>query len=351
MMLYFTELFPNSHKEINDVVVKYSGISDRYTLRNALQKGIYYGMLTNVSVELRPDVPMTDFSFAKLLQKDFGLEIVSDRSPLTFSDYDNLMKKVRSGFAYKVIQNLSQTAPVPNIPVNTALSIPSTDRLPTADNFYILESVYAILQENYLRSSTLDQKELIYSATEGMVQGLGDQYTKFFRPDASADFYNSLDGTIVGIGVVIEVDAQGYMSITDVLSHSPAEKVGLLAKDRIIQINGTDVTTKNGIADDILNLRGKEGTSVRIKVQSGKEVHEFTVIREKIQVKLVETGTLKNAFYIKLSEVGTGTDVLIKKAIKEFLATKKQRLILDLRDNPGGSLFETKKILDYFVDA
>lgn len=136
------------------------------------------------------------------------------------------MQKVRTGFAYKVIKNLglqNNTLHTSENPKNT--TIPSTARLPTADNFYILESVYSLLQDNYLRSDGLTQKELVYSAAEGMVDGLGDQYTKFFRPDASADFYNSLDGTIVGIGVVVEIDAAGYLSITDVISHSPAEKV------------------------------------------------------------------------------------------------------------------------------
>jgi hypothetical protein len=71
LILYFTELFPDNNKSINDVVVKYSGLSDRATLRNALQKGIYYGMIPNTSTELHPDVPMTDRAFAKMLQKDF----------------------------------------------------------------------------------------------------------------------------------------------------------------------------------------------------------------------------------------------------------------------------------------
>jgi len=88
-----------------------------------------------------------------------------------------------------------------------------------------------------------------------MVSELGDQYTKFFRPDASTDFHNSLDGNIVGIGVVIEVDSQGYLSVTDVISHSPAEKAGIFPKDRIIQIDGQNVSTKDGISDDILRLR------------------------------------------------------------------------------------------------
>lgn len=71
LILYFTDLFPQNNKSISEVVVKYSGISDRQTLRTALQKGIYYGMLPNTSSELHPDAPMNDRSFAKLLQKDF----------------------------------------------------------------------------------------------------------------------------------------------------------------------------------------------------------------------------------------------------------------------------------------
>lgn len=207
--LYFTELFPVSHREINDIVVKYSGISGRYTLYDALKRGIYYGMIPNTSTELHPDTPMTDRGFARLLQKDFGLVIQADISPLTLVDYEKFMKNVRTSFAYKTIQTLNQKDL--SVPVTTeasSSSLPKVERLPTADNFYILESVYSILQDNYLRSDTLTQKDLVYAATEGMVSELGDQYTKFFRPDASIDFHNTLDGTIVGIGVVVEVDPQ-----------------------------------------------------------------------------------------------------------------------------------------------
>lgn len=352
LILYFTELFPDNNKSINEVVVKYSGLSDRATLRNALQKGIYYGMLPNLSTELHPDAPMTDRAFAKMLQKDFWLVITADLSELTFTDYENLMKNVRNGFAYKVIKSLATPTKIENpVPTTeTDVNFSSASRLPTADNFYVLESVYSLLQDNYLRSSTLDQKELIYAATEGMVNELGDQYTKFFRPDASADFHNSLDGTVVGIGVVIEVDPQGYLSVTDVIRAGPADKAGILPKDRIIQINGINVSTKDGIADDIGNLRGKEGTSVDVTVQTGKNIHTLTIVRQKVQIKLVETDTVQNAFRIKYSEVWLGTDALFRAALQKFLKTGKKRLILDLRNNPGGSLFETKNVLNYFIE-
>ena len=68
LTLYFSELFPVVNQEVNSVVVKYSGISNRYALRSALQRGIYYGMIPNASTELDPDRPMNDRSFSQLLK-------------------------------------------------------------------------------------------------------------------------------------------------------------------------------------------------------------------------------------------------------------------------------------------
>lgn len=111
------------------------------------------------------------------------------------------------------------------------------------------------------------------------------------------------------------------------------------------------MSTKNGIADDIFTLRGEEGTSVDVTIQSGKIIKNITIIRQKIQVNLVETDDTQSAFRLKYSEVGFGTDKLFKDALQKFIKSGKKRLILDLRSNPGGSLFETKNILNYFISA
>lgn len=66
---------------------------------------------------------------------------------------------------------------------------------------------------------------------------------------------------------------------------------------------------------------------------------------------MVDTEVRQNAFVIKYAEVGFGTDELMRSALEQFLASGKNRLILDLRNNPGGSLFETKNILNYFIEA
>ncbi len=293
---------------------------------------------------------MNDRSFAQLLKKHFGLEISTDLSPLTLLDYHQYMSSVRISYAYQLIQELNKgVVKGTDESVVTHNSAPEGDRLSTADNYHLLDSVYSILHDNYLKSKSINERDLIYGATEWLVNQLGDQYTKFFRPDASTDFQNSLDGTVVGIGVIIDVDVKWSLLITDVISHSPAEKAGIRPKDRIVGIDGIPVTTEDGIEDDILRLRGQEGTQVQVNVLTNKTTRTVTIIRAKIQIQLVETEELAKAFRITYGEVGFGTDKLIRDALGKFLQTGKKRLIFDLRNNPGGSMFETRNILNFFI--
>lgn len=346
LTMYFSELFPNLTPEINSVTLKFNGIGNRTGLRAALQKAVYYGMLPNSTTEMAPDREMTDRAFSQLLRRHFGVRLASDESALTQSDYDAFMVTIRASFAYRLLRLMN----APDENTTQAETIPESSKLSNANNYYLLEKIYSILKENYLRNDKFNDSELIYGAAEWLVNELGDQHTKFFRPDASTDFRNSLDGNIVGIGVVIDVDAQWSLLITDVIRHSPADKAGLMAGDKIVKIDENAVTTEDGIADDIGRLRGKVLTQVEVTVLSGKLTKTVAIVREIIHVPLVETQTLDTAYKIIFWEVAFGTDVLMKEALESFLKSGKKRLILDLRDNPGGSMAETRNILNYFID-
>lgn len=345
LTMYFTEIFPTLTPEISNVTVKYSGIGTRSGLRGALQRGIYYEMLPNTAATLRPDEPMSDRAFSQLLRHHFGTRIASDDSLLTPDDYERFMVSIRTSFAYRVFRLLNtpeeNTAPV---------SVSPESKLSQADNYYLLENIYNLLQQNYLRGEKFNQAELIYGAAEWLVNELGDQHTKFFRPDASTDFKNSLDGNIVGIGVIIDIDATGSLNITDVIRHSPAEKSGLSSGDKIIKIDGIAVSTENGIVDDIARLRWQPQTQVEVTVQSGKVIKTVAIVREIIHVEQVETEELTDSYRIIFWEVATGTDIIMEGALQGFLSSGKKRLILDLRNNPGGSLAETRSILNYWID-
>lgn len=97
-------------------------------------------------------------------------------------------------------------------------------------------------------------------------------------------------------------------------------------------------------------LRGPEGTKVEITLISHQQIKVVTLTRSLIPVPLVETQIFDAAFYLKYYEVAFDSDDLIRDALSDFLKSGKKRLILDLRDNPGGSMLETRNILNFFID-
>lgn len=103
MTLYFTEIFPTVDQDIDDIIVKFSDIGLRHSLRSALQRGIYYGMMPNTDVPLNPDTMMTDRAFAQILRLHFGTEITGDTSSLTMSDYERYMQPIRTSYAYRLL--------------------------------------------------------------------------------------------------------------------------------------------------------------------------------------------------------------------------------------------------------
>lgn len=162
LTMYFSELFPNTLPEINNVTLKYSGIGNRTGLRTALQKAVYYQMLPNSAVEMTPDREMTDRAFAQLLRRHFGVRLSSDESPLTQSDYDTFMTTIRASFAYRLLRLMNDSEDIPAQPD----TIPESSKLSNANNYYLLEKIYSILQENYLKGDKFKDSELIYGAAE-----------------------------------------------------------------------------------------------------------------------------------------------------------------------------------------
>lgn len=162
LTMYFSELFPNIVPEITNVTLKYSGIGNRNGLRVALQKGIYYGMLPNSAVDLNPDREMTDRAFSQLLRRHFGVRMASDDSVMTQSDYDTFMATIRLSFAYRLLHLMN----TPEETITQTESVPESSKLSNANNYYLLERIYSILQESYLKGEKFNESELIYGAAE-----------------------------------------------------------------------------------------------------------------------------------------------------------------------------------------
>jgi len=146
------------------------------------------------------------------------------------------------------------------------------------------------------------------------------------------------------------VDSKDGLVIKSVIEKSPAEDAGLQPQDKIIKIDGVAVNTNDGIDDEIARLRGKEKTTVVVTVVSNNKTKIITLTRAVISIPLAEIKDVQTAELITYREVAFGTDKILEKLLNNFLESGKKRLILDLRDNPGGSMLETKNILNFFID-
>lgn len=226
------------------------------------------------------------------------------------------------------------------------------------ENIQKLATAYTILLENYV--DELDADKLYKAAMKGMFDSLKDQYSEYFEQDSQLgiNLQDTTTGNFGGIGVTITKqpssteEKPAYVEVMSAMPGTPGAKAGILSGDYIIEINGTktDEITMN----DVLSiLRGKPGTEVTIKILRGKNlVFDLKVIRAKIEVPTVKYQMLNNGIgYIQLIEFNPNSAPKILEAYDELVKKGCTKLILDLRDNPGGLLSAAIQVTSLFFES
>lgn len=204
------------------------------------------------------------------------------------------------------------------------------------------------IKNNYVED--VSDLELIRGSIKGMVDALDDPYSEFFTPEAFKEFNETASGNFGGIGVVI-IMRDNYVTAVSVLEGSPAERAGIKAGDKFVQIDGKDITNKT-ITEVSKLLRGEKGTKVEIGVlRNGiRQVLKFDVERETIEINPIEYEIMEdNIGYLKISEFNEHTVSNLDKALNEFKRNGVKGIVLDLRNNPGGILDQAIRVSTRFV--
>ncbi|MCI7658359.1 S41 family peptidase [Anaerotignum sp.] len=178
-------------------------------------------------------------------------------------------------------------------------------------------------------------KELMYT---GLVAGVGDPYTYYLSAESLADQMEKNSGHFVGIGVEIYAGDDGYIVVSSVTPGGPAEAAGILAEDKITEVDGESITGKTA-ADVSALVKGKAGTDVTLTLfrESTGEVLEKTVTRQDIQVKTVSWRMMEdNIGYIAITNFRENTYSQFKEALDALEVEGMEKLVLDLRNNTGG---------------
>jgi len=221
----------------------------------------------------------------------------------------------------------------------------------TTADFSSFWKVWNILNDKSIYAKkTIDQNR-VWGAISGLASSLGDPYTVFFPPKENKSFSEEILGSFEGIGAEIGMK-DGILTIIAPLKDTPAWKSGIKSGDKIIKINKE--STVDMTVDSAIDLiRGPAGTTVSLTVLrlGENEAREFIVPRENITIPTLDTELRSDGiFVIKLYSFSENSDILFKDAILKFIDFKSNKLILDLRGNPGGYLSSAVNIGSWFID-
>lgn len=210
-----------------------------------------------------------------------------------------------------------------------------------------IEEMIDYIDSNYYKD--IDRDLLIQGAYEGIFEKL-DEHSSYLPTEQYAEFMKAVNGGYVGIGVLI-VEKDGNILIQDIYNNSPAEKAGVQKGDLIVEVNGLKVKDV-GYDKAIDMLLGEVESTVVIGIQRDGINHilNFNVIRHFVEVDSISYEMLDDQVgYIKIIEFSRGTSTAFVKAYNALKADGMERLIIDVRNNPGGLITEVIEIGDYFV--
>ncbi len=226
-----------------------------------------------------------------------------------------------------------------------------------AADFGVFWEAWKTLEDTYYDPTAFaDAQKRVYGAISGMVETLGDENTQFLPPEESKQFTANVSGEFGGIGAEIgegEVGGKnvGIVVITP-LEGSPAQRAGLMPKDRIRKVDDWD-TDGNTVQDAVARIRGPLGTSVVLTIlrDGWTEPRPFTITRETIKIPATKL-TMKEGgiAHLQLLNFNANTPAAFLQAVLKAASLGTNGLVLDLRNNPGGFLNVAVDIAGWFLE-
>ncbi|MEA3328333.1 MAG: S41 family peptidase [Candidatus Omnitrophota bacterium] len=218
------------------------------------------------------------------------------------------------------------------------------------DQLPIFADAISIIQTDYVEE--VGARDIIYGALQGMLSSL-DKHSQFLNPDTYREMKVETKGEFGGLGIVITI-RDSLLTIISPIEDTPAYKAGVESGDKIIKINN-ESTKDITLMEAVKKMRGKPGTDCTLTIlrEPEQKLLEFPITRAVIKIKSVKDVRLVEGRtgYIKLIEFQEKTPRDLEQALDNLEKQGMDRLILDLRNNPGGLLDVAVKVADKFISS
>ena len=215
-----------------------------------------------------------------------------------------------------------------------------------------INNIISLVRENYV--DTVNREQMLTNSINGILQNL-DPHSVYIPAEELTDINDQLDGDFEGIGIQFNIQNDTVM-VVSTISKGPSEKVGIMAGDRIVTVDGKVIAGKKIATNDVMKLlKGKKGTKVTVGIKrSGiKQLTNFTIQRDVIPTYSIDASYMADntTGYIKISQFAATTADEFEKASGILLEKGMKEMILDLRGNPGGYMDAAVQIVDEFLPS
>ncbi len=223
---------------------------------------------------------------------------------------------------------------------------------PEVIDFSLFWKALEKLEELYVDSNKINYRDILYGAISGMTESLGDDYTVFMKPEKTESFMKSVSGDDSFEGVGMELGIKGkVLTVVTPIEGTPAYQAGIKAGDKILKID--DKTTEGMQVEEAVSLiRGEKGTTVTLTIvrKNLDQPKEFILKRDTIVVPVMRWEMIDNQIaYIKIYQFTSNLPSKFEDVVSEVLKNNAKKIIIDLRNNPGGYLEVSNEIASWFI--
>ena len=218
---------------------------------------------------------------------------------------------------------------------------------PAGEDYSKLAELKALVDEKFI--GEIDWKVAEDNAAAGMIAGLGDRWSYYMSAEGYQSYLEQMSNSYVGVGITVTEREDRYLDILQVSENSPAEAAGVEPGGVVIRVGEQDIS-EIGIDGATTLIKGEEGTEVTLTIRYGEEERSYTMTRAYFQVTVASGQMLTDGIGMVTIENFDGrcADETIA-AIESLLDQGADKLIFDVRNNPGGYKHELCKVLDYLL--